>query len=104
MQLTRSRIMLALLLLLSVLPMFAQTATEQEDSVSLSQVRQLRAETEKNRALADDLRAQVLELYDDAISSLESASDNRTEAVAFAREHTGVGRLERNLRADLERP
>ena len=104
MQLTRSRIMLTLLLLLSVLPMFAQTATEQEDSVSLSQVRQLRAETEKNRALADDLRAQVLELYDDAISSLESASDNRTEAVAFAREHTGVGRLERNLRADLERP
>jgi len=104
MELTRSRIVFALLVLLSALPVFAQTAIEQETTVSLSQVTHLRAEIEKNSALANDLRAQVLGLYDAAISSLESAVDNRTEAVAFAREHAGVLRLERNLRADLERP
>ncbi len=104
MESTRSRIVLALLLLLSALPVFAQTVSEQEDSVSLSQVRQLRAETEKDSALADDLRAQVLELYDNAISSLESAAGNRAVIVAFERERAGVGRLERSLRADLERP
>ncbi len=104
MELTRSRIALAWLLLLSALPVFAQTATKEENSVSLSQVTQLRAGTEKNSALADDLRAQVLELYDGAISSLESAADKRAAAVAFERERAGVDRLTRNLRADLERP
>ena len=104
MQLTRSRIVLALLLLLSALPVFAQTATEQENSVSLSQVRQLRAETAENSAVAEDLRAQVLDLYDGAISSLESAADNRDAAVAFERERSGIDHMVESLRAELEKP
>ena len=104
MQLTRSRIVLALLLLLSALPVFAQTTTEQEDSVNLSQVRQLRAETEGNSALAEGLRTQVLELCDGAISSLESTADNRVAAAAFDRERTGIDHMVESLRAELEKP
>ena len=104
MELTRSRIVLALLLLLSALPVFAQTATEQENSVSLSQVKQLRAETEENSALAEGLRTQVLELCDGAISSLESAADNRDAASAFERERSGIDHMVESLRAELEKP
>jgi len=104
MELTRSRIVLALLLLLSALPVFAQTATEQENSVSLSQVRQLRAETEENSALAEGLRTQVLELFGGAISSLESAADNRAAAAAFEQERSGIDHMVESLRAELEKP
>ncbi len=104
MELTRSRVVVALLISLMALPVSAQTASQQENTVSLQQVRQLRAETEKNSALADDLRTQILELYDSAINSLKNAADNRAAAVAFERDRAGVGRMERNLHADLERP
>ena len=104
MELTRSRIVLALFVLLSGLPVFAQTGTEQKNSVSLSQVTQLRAETEENSALADDVRAQVLELYDDALSSLESAADNRAAAVANEHDRTDIDRMVASLRSDLEEP
>ncbi|MFV2071946.1 MAG: mechanosensitive ion channel domain-containing protein [Thermoanaerobaculales bacterium] len=100
----RLKAALALLLMVSALPVFAQTESPQDGGVSLRQLRQLRSETEGNRALADDLRAQILEIYQVAISSLETAADHRTSAAAFERERAGVDRLVRNLRADLERP
>jgi len=104
MELIRSRIMFAMLLLLPALPVSATTAAGQENSVSLSQVRQLRAETEKNIVLGDDLRTQILELCDNAITSLESATDNRAAAVAFERERSGIDHIVGNLRAELEKP
>ena len=104
MELNRSRIVLALLLTLSALPVFAQTTAEEEDKVSLAQVRQLRAETEGDRALADDLRTQILELYDVAISSLEKAANNRATATDFERDRAGIDRRVANLRSDLEEP
>jgi hypothetical protein len=104
MGLTRLRVVLAVLLLVSALPVSAQTSSTPENSVSLQQVRQLRAETERNRDLADNFRAQVLELYDIATSSLESAADNRAAAAVFERDRVGIDRMVANLRSDLEQP
>ncbi len=104
MKLNRSRIASVLLLILSALAVSAQTSTAPEDKISLQQVRQLRVQTERDRALADDLRAQILELYDTAISSLEIAANNRAAAAAFERDRAGVDHLVANLRADLEQP
>lgn len=104
MRLSRSRVVLVLLLLLSTLPISAQTAAGQEDEISLQQVRQLRAETERDRALADDLRAQILELFDVAISSLEKEANNRAAAVAFERDRAGIDGIVESLRAELEKP
>jgi len=104
MDLTRSRIVLAVLFMLSALPISAQTAAGQEDKVSLSQVNRLRAEAERDRALADDLQAQILELYDVAISSLGKADDNRTAIADFKRERSGIDRIVASLRAELEKP
>jgi potassium efflux system protein len=100
----RSRVLLGVLLLLSTLPVSAQTTAGQEDTVSSSEVRRLRAETEKDRALADDLRTQILDLYDSAISSLEKAADNRAAALNFERERSGIDRMIADLRAELEKP
>jgi potassium efflux system protein len=104
MELNRSRIVLALLLTLSALPVFAQTTAVEEDKFSLAQVRRLRAETEGDRALADDLRTQILELYDIAISSLEKAANNRATGAAFERDRAGIDRVVARLRDELEKP
>jgi len=104
MRLNRSRVVLAVLLALSALPVFAQTTAGQEDKATLPHVRQLRAETERDRALGDDLRAQVLELYDMAISSLEKATNNRAAGAAFERDRAGIDRMVANVRSDLEQP
>jgi hypothetical protein len=100
----RSGVLLGVLLLLSTLPVSAQNTAGQEDTVSSSEVRRLRAETEKDRALADDLRTQILDLYDSAISSLEKAADNRAAALNFERERSGIDRMVADLRAELEKP
>jgi potassium efflux system protein len=85
-------------------PAFAQSTTGQDDDVSLSQVRGLRTATERDRALEDDLRSQILEFYDSAISSLEKAANYRAAAADFERERSGVGRVVANLRSQLEQP
>ena len=104
MRLTRSRIVLGLLFLIAAAPVSAQTGNLQDQSVDLEQVQKLRQETERNTALADGVRTRILALCDLAIGSLETAADNRAAAAAFERDRAGVDRVERNLRADLERP
>lgn len=85
-------------------PASAQTGTSEDQSVDLNQVRQFRTQTERNASLTDDVRSSVIEYCDVAISSLETAADNKAATVAFERERSGVDRLVRNLRADLEKP
>jgi len=104
MRFQQSGVLLGVLLLLSTLSVSAQTTAGQEDTVSSSEVRRLRAETEKDPALADDLRTQILDLYDSAISSLEKAADNRAAARNFESERSGIDRMVADLRAELEKP
>jgi potassium efflux system protein len=104
MKLTASRIVLALLLLVLALPAFSQTGNSQNQEVNLEQVRQLRQETENSTALAEDLRARVIESYDVAISALEAAANNRAAATAFDRDRTGIDQMVANLRTELDRP
>ena len=70
MRLNRSRIVVAALMSLMALPVSAQTTSQEKNSVSLREVRQLRAQTENDLALADDLRRQILDVCDTAIGSL----------------------------------
>jgi potassium efflux system protein len=101
---TRSRIVVAILMSVLASTTFAQTTTGQDDDVSLAQVERLRAETERDLTLADDLRTRILELYDVAISSLEKAADFDAAAVGFEGERSGIDRIVANLRAQLDLP
>jgi potassium efflux system protein len=93
-----------LLVLLFALPASAQTSTAQKDSVTLPQVRQLRAETERDRSLSDELRKQILDYYDSASGSLEKAADFDAAAAGFEGERSGIDRMVTNLRSQLEKP
>ncbi len=104
MTVTRLRILAALLISMSILPVFAQTRSSQETGASLDQIRRLRAQTAEDRNLPDDLRSQVLDLYDHAISSLEKAADNRAATAAFDRDRAGIDRDVARLREELEKP
>ena len=99
-----SRTLLGVLLLLSTMPAFAQNQAGQEDKVSLSQVSRLRAEAERSSALGDELQKQILELYDGALSSLQTAANNRSAAADFERDRAGIERTVRRLRNELEKP
>ena len=101
---TRLRVVVAILMLVLASPAFAQTTTGQDDDVSRAQVERLRAETERDLTLADDLRTRTLELYDVAISSLEKAADFDAAAVGFEGERSGIDRIVANLRAQLDQP
>ena len=103
MALTRSRIVIAFVTLLIATSVSGQTASSNQDEVNPQRIRQLRAETEKDRALADDLRTQILELFDVAMSSLEKAANNRAAAVAFERDRAGIGDIIESLRIELEK-
>ena len=100
----RLRSLILLLASLSVLPLSAQSVTEEEDSVSFEQIRQLRAETERDRTLGEDLRTRILDLYGSAASSLEKAAANRDTASAIERNRSGIDRTVARLRAELEEP
>ena len=104
MNLSRSRAVIALLTLCVALPVFGQTSATPDDNVSLSEVRRLRAETEKDRALPDDLRTQILDLYDSAISSLEKAANNSAAARNFESERSSTDQIIADLQAELGKP
>jgi len=104
MGLSRSRVVIVLLTLFVALPLLAQTSATPDDKVSPAELRQLRAEAERNPSLTDDLRAQILELYDIALGSLESATDNRATAQNFQREMSSTDRMVADLRAELDKP
>ena len=98
--------LLALSLLVSALspPALAQTEEAPEKRLDLEEVRALREQVEGNAALGKELQTGILELYDGAISSLETAAANVTKAAGFERERAGVGRMVETLRAELGRP
>jgi potassium efflux system protein len=100
----RSKILIGLLMVSVALPVGAQTTAGQEEQVNLSQLKRLRAETERDLTLADDLRTQVLELYEVAVSALEKAEDNRAAISGFERERAGIDRVVESLRSELEKP
>jgi potassium efflux system protein len=82
----------------------AQSSQGENDQVSLSEIRQFRAQTEIASSLADDLRARILELCDAAEMSLQKAADNREAAAGFERGREDIDRLVANLRSQLEQP
>jgi len=104
MNLSRSRVVIALLMLFVALPVSGQTGATPDDTVSPAELRQLRAEAERNASLTDDLRAQILELYDVALGSLESATDNRAATRNFESQRSGTDRMVADLRAELDKP
>ncbi len=93
---------LALVAHLLAAPLAAQATSDQ--AVDLDEVRELRAATAQDVALSDELRAQVVGLYDDAIRSLEVASDHQAATVAAQRERSGIPGLVEKLEAELDLP
>jgi potassium efflux system protein len=98
--------LLTLTLLFAALsaPAFAQDEKAPERRLDLEEVRELRKQTAENASFSDELRAGILELYDAAISSFESAAAFESEARNHLREKAGVSRMVDALRAELEQP
>jgi potassium efflux system protein len=96
----------ALCLAIALLPLAAaaQTAGTAEEGLDPNQIRSLREQAEKNSALGEGTRARVVQLYDEALASLDTASARVAEADRLERERGGVGRMVDNLRAELEQP
>jgi potassium efflux system protein len=95
--------LLAVLLLAGwAVPIRAQTT--QPENVSVAEFRQLRQRSEVQIELSDDLRTQIIDLYDAAIAALETAAENKAAAQAFERDRKGVDRLEAELRSELDTP
>jgi potassium efflux system protein len=91
--------------LLAVAPwMGDRNATAQERQLDLREVRSLRQDVADDSAMEEKLRQHILKLYDSAISSLETAADNRAAAESFERDRANVGRMVEALRSDLARP
>ncbi len=101
---TWTRVTLVLLLVVAALPTQAQTGNPQDQNVDLEQIRRLRGQTEKNTELSEDVRSSVLRFCDLSTNSLQTAADNRAASAALERDRSGVDKMVRNLRADLERP
>ncbi len=101
---TRPRLVFSVIFLSVVTQVSAQGTSQQDQTMTLRQLRQLRTDTESNPGLADNLRTQTLELYDVAISSLEMAEDNRAAAAAFERDRMELDRTVASLRTKLDRP
>ena len=104
MALTRSSVVIVFVGLLIASPVSSQTARSTREEVTLERVHRLRAETEKDPTLAEDLRTQILELYGIGVGSLETAANNRAAASDFERERSGIDTIVRSLRAELEKP
>jgi len=99
-----SLLMAWLIVLALALPAVAQSEGAPERRQDPGEVRKLRAEAEADASLGDDVRARVLELYDSAISSLETAAAADAEAASLTRETAGVGRMVDAMRKQLSRP
>jgi len=95
---------LALMALLLGAPVAAQTGATGDQAVSLEEVRALRAATEDNAALSDELKTQVLALHDEAIRSLEAAAGHKAAATTSERERSEIPGLVERLREELDRP
>ncbi|RLE35718.1 MAG: hypothetical protein DRJ61_02560 [Acidobacteria bacterium] len=99
------------LLLAAVLcaPVFvmAQTTGTPDRRVDINEVRQSRRQIADNAAIDESVRLRVEELYDKAVSLLETAARHEAEAVAFDRERAGIPRVAEALSerlAQQERP
>jgi len=97
-------VLLCLVLAVALLSPAVLSAQETEKSVDLAGLRELRAQTEADASLTDELKVRVLELYDAAISSLETAARHRADVARLDKERAGVGRLVEALRSDLSEP
>jgi hypothetical protein len=97
-------VLLCLVLAVAMLSPAVQSEQETEESVDLDGLRQLKEQTESDASLAEELKARVLELYDAAISSLETAARHRADVARLDKERAGVGRLVEALRSDLSEP
>lgn len=95
---------LCLLLVMAFLSPEARSEQESEPAVDLAGVQELREQVEADPSLTDEMRARVLELYESASGSLETAARHEVETIRFAKERAGVGRLADALRADLGEP
>lgn len=89
-------------LIVSAPSTFGQT-TQQED-ISLAELRDLRSKIENRAELGEETRTGIMELYDAAISALETAENNRAATLAFERDRQGVDRVVAELKKELERP
>jgi potassium efflux system protein len=104
MNVTRSMFVVGLLVVLNALPVCAQTTPGQDDTVGFAEVRRLRTKIESDPSLREETRVQILELYDIAIRSLETATDHRAAAEEFSRERGGIDRMVEELQSQLEHP
>jgi potassium efflux system protein len=86
------------------LPVGAQTGEPPERRVDLDEILSAREQVESNATLDDELRTRILQLYDSAISSLQTADAHKEDAISYERERSGVSRMVEALRAELQRP
>jgi len=81
----------------------ALAQTGQPERATITELRDLRGATE-SAELPDELRTRIVELYDAAISALETAENNRAAAASFERNRKDVDRMVAELRTELDRP
>ena len=99
----KSRIsVFASLVLLLALSTTVVAQTVQPEEISVAQLRELRSRAENQLELSQKLRAQIVGLYDAAISAAETADHNRAATVSHERERLEVDRMEADLRAELD--
>lgn len=96
---------LAFTVLAALVPLsvFAQDESQREETISVGEVRELRATAEGDVALEEGLRTQILTLLDGAINSLETAARNSAATAVYERDRKGIDRAVATLSADLER-
>lgn len=86
-----------------VLPSYSQDVVA-EEGPTLKSVRELRRQAESAGGLSEGQRNQVLELYDQALKSLETAGRHEDQARRYDRERRDVSRQAAALRDELDRP
>jgi potassium efflux system protein len=80
----------------------AQSATA--DDPTLEELRTLQAAAERDAGLNEELQTRIIDLYDQAIASLEDADGHRSAAAAFERDRARVDQLIADLKAELDQP
>ncbi|MEN8163776.1 MAG: hypothetical protein ABFS37_06585, partial [Acidobacteriota bacterium] len=82
----------------------AQTNNPPDRRVDVNEVRQSRSRVVDNAAIDESVRLQTVDLYDQAVSLLETAAIREAEAVADDHERDGIGRLAEALKETLAQP